>query len=41
MNEVLINALYDRVKSGGMKLSQVPIPFRELVQELLDKGGEE
>ena len=36
MNEVLINALYDRVKSGGMKITQVPLPFRELVQELLN-----
>ena len=36
MNEVLVNSLYQRVKSGQMTVKQVPIPFKDLVQELLD-----
>lgn len=36
MSEILINSLYERVKSGQMTIKQVPIPFKHLVQELLD-----
>ena len=36
MNEVLVNSLYQRVKSGQMTIKQVPIPFKDLMQELLE-----
>lgn len=36
MSEILVNSLYERVKSGQMTIEQVPIPFKHLVQELLD-----
>lgn len=36
MNEVLINALANRVKAGDMKLEQVPIPYREQVGTVLE-----
>lgn len=37
MNEVFINALVSRIKSepNKMTIEQVPIPYRELVQEKL------
>ena len=41
MNEVFINALVSRIKSepNKMTIEQVPIPYRELVQEKIDSGG--
>ena len=39
MNEVLINALVARIKAGMMTLEQVPIPYRETVQNRLDNDA--
>ena len=36
MNEVLINALIARIKAGQMMIEQIPIPYREVVQEKLE-----
>ena len=36
MNEVLINALIARIKAGQMMIEQIPIPYREAVQEKLE-----
>jgi hypothetical protein len=35
-NEVLINALVARIKAGQMTIEQVPVPYRETVQNRLD-----
>lgn len=37
MNEVLINALANRVKLGQMTLEQVPVPLREAVGKAVGK----
>lgn len=37
MNEVLIMCFVKRIKNGDMTLSQVPIPYQEEVEELLNK----
>jgi hypothetical protein len=39
MNEVLINALVARIKADMMTLEQVPIPYRETVQNRLDNDA--
>ena len=36
MNDVLINALVARVKAGMMTIEQVPIPYQEVITELLE-----
>lgn len=36
VREVIVNALYNRVKAGDMTVEQLPIPYQPLVQELLD-----
>ena len=36
MNEIFINALVARIKEGEMKLEQVPIPYRKVVEEKLN-----
>jgi hypothetical protein len=36
MNEVLINALVARIKAGMMDPEQVPIPYQEVITELLE-----
>jgi len=38
MNEVLINALVARIKAGQMTIQQVPIPYQEVITELLEVG---
>mgnify|MGYP000885111742 CR=1 FL=1 len=38
MNDILINALVARIKKDEMKIEQVPIPYREKVQEKLDSA---
>lgn len=44
MNEILINALINRIKAGHMTIEQIPIPLREAVQakvETQESGQEE
>lgn len=41
MNEVLIDALAARIKAGQMTIEQVPIPYKEAVQQKLDDLKEE
>ena len=36
MNEILINALVERIKAGQMTIEQVPIPYREEVEKRLN-----
>lgn len=36
MNEIIIHALANSVKLGQMTIEQVPIPFKEAVQEQLE-----
>jgi len=38
VNEILINALVARIKAGMMKPEQVPIPYQEVITELLEVG---
>ena len=42
MNEVIINALFARIKAGQMTIEQAPIPYQELLQqELEDEESEQ
>jgi hypothetical protein len=41
MNEVFISALVERIKVEQMKLGQVPIPYREVIEEKLRDEEEE
>ena len=45
MNEILIQAFVNRIKTGHMKIEQVPIPYQEEVGKKLEltkgTGGEE
>lgn len=36
MNEVLINALVARIKAGQMTIEQVPVPYREEVEQRIN-----
>lgn len=36
MNEVLINALVARIQAGQMTIEQVPVPYREEVEQRLN-----
>lgn len=36
MNDIFINALIARIKVDEMTIEQVPIPYREAVQEKLE-----
>lgn len=38
MNDVLVSALVARVKAGQMTLEQVPVPYRELVEGVIENG---
>lgn len=38
MNEVFINALVERIKNNELAIEQVPIPYREAVQNKLDSS---
>ena len=38
MNDVFINALVERIKSNELNIEQVPIPYREIVQNKLDSS---
>jgi len=40
MNEVLINALVERIKAGQMTIEQVPIPYQEEVQVRLEQQAQ-
>lgn len=37
LNEVLINALAARAKSGELTIEQVPVPYQEEVQNIIEK----
>ena len=39
MNEILINALVERIKAEQMTLEQVPIPYQEEVRVRLEQDG--
>jgi|GEM_PF-2137492 len=41
MNEVFIMAMVNRIKAGDMTIEQVPIPYKEAVQQKLDDLKEE
>jgi len=41
MNEVIINALFARIKAGQMTIEQVPIPYQEVVLQRLNEPGDE
>ena len=41
MNEIFINAIVNRIKAGHMTIEQVPIPYKEAVQQKLDDLKEE
>lgn len=41
MNEIFINAIVNRIKAGDMTIEQVPIPYKEAVQQKLDDLKEE
>ncbi len=41
MNEIFINALVNRIKAGDMTIEQLPIPYKEAVQQKLDDLKEE
>lgn len=36
MNEVFINALVERIKADEMELEQVPVPYRDEVENKLN-----
>lgn len=38
MNDILINAFVARIKADMMNLEQVPIPYQEVITELLEIG---
>ena len=38
MNDILVNALVARIKADMMDLEQVPIPYQEVITELLEVG---
>lgn len=40
MNDVLVNALAARVKAGLMGLEQVPIPYQDAVNEILERDAD-
>ena len=37
MNDIFINALLSRIKAEDMTIEQVPIPYQEEVQDLLEQ----
>ena len=39
MNDVFIKALAERIEAGQMTIEQVPEPYRQAVQDILDGGG--
>ena len=41
MNDVFINALVERIKTGDITKEQVPIPYREEVEKRLNPPIEE
>lgn len=36
MNDIFINALLSRIKAEDMTIEQVPIPYQEVITELLE-----
>ena len=38
MNEILLNALIARIKTGHMTIEQAPIPYQEIVEQKLHEG---
>ena len=38
MNDVFINALVERIKNNELNIEQIPIPYREAVQNKLDSS---
>lgn len=40
MNDIRIKALYNRINAGDMTIDQVPEPYKQAVQELVNQGGE-
>ena len=41
MNEVIINALFARIKAGQMTIEQAPIPYQGELQARLEQESEE
>ena len=41
MNDILINAFVARIKAEDMTIEQVPIPYKEVVEEAIEARFEE
>mgnify|MGYP001179504796 FL=1 len=41
MNDILINAFVARIKAEDMTIEQVPIPYKEAVEEAIEARFEE
>ena len=41
MNEVIINALFARIKAGQMTIEQAPVPYQEELQARLEQEESE